>query len=229
MNSSGTGSRTAAGGLVLANLVPLVGVVGFGWTLHSILVIYWLESGVLGAAYVAKIRRAEGEDDPETLPDWEFSGFGDTNARSFDDLVGKPNQEIASQFVRFYAVFWLLHGAIVLFGLPSEYPDMAVASPTVVATAAVGFVVSHAVSYHVNYLGRREYEHNGPVTLLSEPFHRVIVLHVTIVFVGIPIELAGAPAGSVVLLVALKTYFDLEAHRREHERAQRPSPTSSVP
>ncbi|MCU4739912.1 DUF6498-containing protein [Natronoglomus mannanivorans] len=228
MHSSRTDSRMAVVGLVLANLVPLVGVVGFGWTLHSILVIYWLESGVLGAAYVAKIRRAEGEDDPDELPEWEFSGFGESETKSLADLVGTSNRRIVSQFVRYYLVFWLFHGVFVLYGLPNEYPSLEVASPSVVAVAAVGFTVSHAVSYRINYLGAREYERNGPVALMGEPLHRSFVLHVTIVFAGIPIELAGSPAGAVGLLVVLKTYFDLEAHRREHERAQRPPSTSSA-
>lgn len=227
VHSSRGGSRRAIAGLVLANLVPLIGVVRFGWTLHSVLVIYWLESGVIGAAYVAKIRRAEGEDDPDALPEWEFSRFGEAEERSIAELVGEPNRTILSYFIQFYVVFWVFHGAVVLYGLPDEYPSMEPASPRVVAVAAVGLTVSHAISYRVNYLGEQEYRHNGPVTLLSEPLHRTIVLHVAIVLAGIPIELAGSPAGAVALLVALKTYFDLEAHRREHERAQRRSSATS--
>ncbi|OIB59214.1 hypothetical protein BBD46_00590 [Natrialba sp. SSL1] len=218
----------AVAGLLIANLVPFVGVVSFGWTLHSLLVIYWLESGVLGAAYVAKIRRAEGADNPETLPDWEFSGFGRSKAQSLDEFVGMPNREIASHFVRFYAVFWLFHGVVVLYGFPAENPSMEVASIHVVAVAAVGFTISHALSYRINYLGMHEYEHNGPVTVMSEPLHRVVVLHITILLAGIPIELAGSPIGGVALLVGLKLYFDFEAHRREHERAQRSTPASST-
>lgn len=50
----------AAAMLVLANAVPLVGVVGFGWDLYSLLVVYWLESAAVGVAFVAKIWRADG-------------------------------------------------------------------------------------------------------------------------------------------------------------------------
>ena len=48
------GPKTAASGLVIADAVPLVGVVAFGWDLHSLLVVYWLESTVIGLETVAK-------------------------------------------------------------------------------------------------------------------------------------------------------------------------------
>ena len=34
--------------LLLANLVPLVGVLGFGWDLGAIMVLFWAESGIIG-------------------------------------------------------------------------------------------------------------------------------------------------------------------------------------
>ena len=222
MHSSWSGPRVAAAGLVLANLVPLFGIVAFGWTLHSLLVVYWLESGVVGAAYVAKIRRAEGEDDPEELPSWELNG------RSADSFVGTSNGRIATFFLGHYGVFWAFHGLFVLYGFPDEFPGLEPASPRVVAVAAVSLAGYHAVSYWLNYLGQREYERNGPVTLMVEPYSRVFVLHVTIVLGAIPIQLFGAPAGALVVMVLVKTYFDLEAHRREHERARRRSLPSSA-
>ncbi|MDG5761153.1 DUF6498-containing protein [Natronococcus sp. A-GB1] len=233
MDSSWSGSRTAAIGLVVANLVPLVGVAFFGWTLHSLLVIYWLESGVLGAAYVAKIRRAAGEDDPEALPEWEISSLGDTEARTLESFVGKPNRAIARYFAGYFGAFWVAHGVFVLVGFPEMFPELTVASPFVVAVAAVALTLQHALSYRLNYLGNREFERHGPVTLLAEPLNRIAVLHVTIVLGAALIEGAGGPMEALVVMILAKTAFDLEAHRREHQRAQCQSvesgPTEAVP
>ncbi len=46
--------------LLVANLVPLVGVLWFGWNVWTILTIYWLENGVVGVFNVLKMLHAEG-------------------------------------------------------------------------------------------------------------------------------------------------------------------------
>lgn len=54
--------------LLLANLIPLVGVVFFGWSLLTILVLYWLENGIVGLWNIPKIIMAQGSILP-SLPD----------------------------------------------------------------------------------------------------------------------------------------------------------------
>lgn len=214
MRSSVDGPRTAVVGLVVANLVPLVGVVGFGWDLHSLLVVYWLESAVIGTAYVAKIRRAEGEDDPEELPGIKL------NDKPLDSFVGKSNGKIASYFFLHYGGFWVGHGVFV-FIFPFVFSGMEMASPTVVGVAFVGLAAYHAVSYRVNYVGQFEYERNGPVTLMIEPYRRVLVLHVTILLGAFAIAEIGAPVAALVVMVLVKTLLDLRGHWNEHDRARR--------
>ena len=54
--------------LVVANLVPLVGVLWFGWSLTTIVALYWLENGVVGAFAIARIATAEGiDEDPGSV------------------------------------------------------------------------------------------------------------------------------------------------------------------
>lgn len=53
-----TGSRLRAGQvvtLVLANLYPLAGVLFMGWSVFSILVVYWVETAILFGCGVAKL------------------------------------------------------------------------------------------------------------------------------------------------------------------------------
>ena len=56
-----TSSIGAVVALVVANLIPLVGVLFFDWNVWMILVVYWLENGVVGFFNVLKMLRAEGE------------------------------------------------------------------------------------------------------------------------------------------------------------------------
>lgn len=211
--------RAVAAGLVLANAVPLVGVVGFGWDLHSLLVIYWLESGAVGLESIAKIRRAEGEDDSADLPAMRLN---DTSVRS---LVGSPNRFIAVFFAFHYGGFWFVHGVFVL-AFPAMFP-MGTASPSVVAVSTVSLVAYHAASYRINYVGEREYERSGPVMLMVEPYRRVFVLHLTIVLGAFAVAAIGAPVGTLVVMVLVKTILDLRAHLQEHNRARRRTPPNA--
>src|SRR3712207_5035022 len=63
-----TASSRSAVLLLAANLIPLVGVVFFGWSLLTILVLYWLENGIVGLWNVPKIILAKGSL-VATLPD----------------------------------------------------------------------------------------------------------------------------------------------------------------
>ncbi len=202
---------------MVANLVPLVGVVAFGWNLHSLLVLYWLESGVVGLASVAKILRAEGEDDPEELPSMSF------NERSVASLIGRSNRSIARFFLSHYGFFWIGHGVFVLVFVAID--GIAPAAPRPVAVGAVGLALYHVVSYRANYVDGGEYEHTGPVTQMVEPYRRVLVMHVTIVFGGFVIAFLGAPAGVLAVMVLVKTLLDFRGHWKEHDRARRRGPT----
>ncbi|HEX5013490.1 MAG TPA: DUF6498-containing protein [Candidatus Limnocylindrales bacterium] len=49
-------------GLLIANAIPLVGVLFFGWSLITILVLYWLENCIVGLWNVPRIALARGLD-----------------------------------------------------------------------------------------------------------------------------------------------------------------------
>lgn len=176
--------RTSTVSLVLANAVPLLGVVGFGWDLHALLNIYWLESG-------------------------------------------KPNREIVAFFTAHYGASWAIHGAFVFAFFPAVFPDTDPASPWIIGLTAVGLTAYHAVSYWINYVGEREYERSGPVTLMIEPYRRVLVLHLTIVLGAFAVAMIGAPVGAVAVMVLVKTILDLRGHWREHDRARRRGPPTA--
>ena len=46
--------------LVVANAIPLIGVLFLGWNVWTILTIYWLENGVVGVFNVLKMAKAAG-------------------------------------------------------------------------------------------------------------------------------------------------------------------------
>jgi len=230
----------AVAALILANLVPLIGVLFFGWSVWNILIVYWLENGVVGFFNVLKILRAEGPVDPTST--WRMNG------RPMN-VVGRG--AIAGFFILHYGIFWFVHGVFVLTmplfagigsGLAISYvvvedqfvngdyigttppgADMTAGFEVgAVLLAVVALGISHGVSYWFNYLRLGEYKRTSPAVQMFVPYGRLVVLHVTIIIGGMAIAFTGAPAAALAILVVLKTAMDIGFHLAEHRKASQP-------
>ena len=85
-----------------------------------------------------------------------------------------------------------------------------------VLIGAAALFLSHGASFLLNYIGSGEYLRTSAPRQMMSAYGRVIVLHLTILFGGFVIAFLGAPIGALLILVGLKTAFDLGLHRREH-------------
>jgi hypothetical protein len=201
--------------LLVVNTIPLFGVLFFGWSLFSIMVLYWLENGIIGFFTVFKIARASG------TPRSGAPGFT-VGGRP----VSTPNKVVMIAFFTIhYGLFWTVHGifVFVLFGLTFSPEPFGGFEPGGVAIAAAALFLSHGVSFFVNFLGKEEYLTVSPAQQMIEPYSRVVVLHVTILAGGFLAGFFGAPLGALVVLVLFKTAIDLRAHLREHRKAEKRS------
>ena len=226
-------SYAAVAALIIANLVPLVGVLWFGWDVWGILIIYWLENGVYGLFNVLKMRRAEG---PEEASPTEaaatrrrLNGFK-VNGRP---PSGSDKAALIPFFIMHYGIFWVVHGLFVLllplFGAMGAdgAPDFGTTlNPLAILFVLVGLFISHGLSYRLNYIGRGEYLRTTAVQQMFAPYGRLVILHVTIIFGAVLIGVTGAPAAAIVVLVLLKIALDLGLHLAEHRSA--PTVASAV-
>ncbi len=96
--------------LVAVNLIPLIGVAFWDWSLMMILVLYWIESGIVGVVNVFKIARAEG---PIEVP----AAGSRVTIRMSGVAAGLARGGIIGFFILHYGLFWLVHGVFV-FLLP---------------------------------------------------------------------------------------------------------------
>jgi hypothetical protein len=211
--------------LIGSNLLPLVGVLFWGWNLWSILILYWIENGIVGAINIPKMLLARGDG---------ASAVSSSGGRIF--LVGF--------FCVHYGIFWFVHGIFVWFALPLfagfraaveepgvtftpggfELPGLFTGTVTssgpraeLFVWGAIALLVSHLASFFLNYIGRREYLTRSVAVQMFAPYARVVVLHLTILFGGIITAFLGQPIGALVVLVVLKTVLDLALHLREHD------------
>ena len=240
--------------LLIANAIPLVGVVFLGWSLWTILVLYWLENGIVGAWNIPRILLAEGS----ILPSGPSTRAMSQVFGSSVNVFGRGATAIF--FTIHYGLFWIVHGVFVFalpmfagfsssfssaFGEPQfiELPDgtlgvvnQAAGSPfgeiawSSVAIGAVAMIISHGASFFLNYIGQGEYRRASPLGQMAAPYGRVVVLHLTILVGAFAVALLGAPIVLLVVLIVLKSALDLRLHLAERMRlAALPDPAPQPP
>lgn len=227
-------SPVAVVALVAVNLVPLAGVLWWGWNVQTLLILYWIENGIVGALAIPRMLRATGSLEVSTA-----SG-----------RIRAPAPMSAAVLVPFfvmhYGIFWVVHGVFVftlpLFlgmsgvvddagrfpplpgSIPGSFDPFAPADTDggvrwgAVAFGALGLALSHGASFVLNYLGRGEFRRTSPGAQAVAPYGRVIVLHLTIILGVIVSSLLGSPIGALVVLIAVKTIVDLGLHLAGHRR-----------
>jgi hypothetical protein len=205
--------------LVLANLVPLAGVLFLGWDALALLLLYWLENLVVGAFTLLRMLRAGGV---------KALGLG-------------------AFFAFHYGFFCAIHGMFVLsisaIGSDTDpaaglFPDdmllplfpfallanligwIHAQMPALLFLPMLGFVVSHGLSFIEYQLNRGEDEGRSAQQIMGDPYRRIVLMHVAILAgAGLIVSLgAGSAVPMLLALVALKTVLDLAQHRREHRR-----------
>jgi hypothetical protein len=189
--------------LIAVNAIPLLGVLGSHWTVLSVILLYWCENVVIGAFNVLRMAAA--------------------SPRNITADLGKLF--LIPFFVLHYGMFTAVHGVFVmaLFGPRANFSASPAAFASAVRGAGIGLAVvaiaaSHAFSFVHNYLMSGEYRNASPQLLMAQPYARVVVLHVVILFGGIGATAMGSPTFALVLLIALKTGLDLRAHLAERRK-----------
>jgi hypothetical protein len=216
--------------LITANLVPLYGVLFRDWSLHLVVIMYWIESGIIGAFNVPKIAMARG------------TGDG-TSDRTTPTINGGPTGTMSRVlmvpfFVFHYGLFWVVHGVFVFLlplfaGLGSAMFDgtggvgtaaeFGTIDPRAATIGAIALAISHGISFVVNFLGRREYLVVSPAAQMFSVYGRVFVLHATILGGAFLVGRLGTPLAALGILIVGKIIVDIGFHLREHGRAQVPA------
>ncbi len=203
--------------LVAANVIPLLGVLFLDWSVWNILVIYWLENGIVGFFNVLKMMAATGED----------AGPGPAITVNGQPATSMSKPALVPFFVVHYGIFWFVHGIFVLtlpvflmFGSGTTSMDL---DPGAVLVAAIALAISHGLSFFWNFLHGGEYRRVTAAGLMFSPYRRLIALHLAIIFGATAVMLTGAPTAVVAILVAVKTLLDLGMHLAEHRGVRQPS------
>ena len=190
--------------LIIVNTIPIFGLIFFGWSLFALMFFYWLENIVIGFYNILKINKAEG-----TVPlekGIRIGGFGKAS-------YSNNKSTFISFFLFHYGLFMTVHGFFV-FGLFGP-PDIPVFSLLI---GVISLFISHGFSYFKNFIGKEEYKRVSPANLFGQPYNRLIVMHITIIFGGAVFQIFGLPFLSILVLVMVKTIIDAYSHKLEHKK-----------
>jgi len=192
--------KLALGSLVVANLMPVLGILALDWDLFSILFFYWLESAVVGVYNIPRMAMAN--------PTGRQTDQGGT-------AVASRSHRLSGIlfFLVHYSFFMAGHGAFI-FAL---FERVAI-EITPVAVGISLLIISHGLSFLLNFVGRREYQRVSLSEQMVAPYQRIMVMHLAIIACAFLLNLLGPNRITLILLIVLKIGIDAFAHLREHRR-----------
>jgi hypothetical protein len=178
-------------GIIISNIITIVLAVTQQWELHTIMILYWAESLLIGILNIFRIMGLK-----------EFSTEGyEINGRTVSPTRGTQIQ--TATFFAFH--FGMFHLTYMIFMFIQGYNDV-IHSVGIIIINIIITTLSHIYSYFTNIKEEINSKPNiGAVMFL--PYLRIIPMHLTII-VGSTL-LAGS---SVAFFMILKMLSDIFTH-----------------
>ena len=182
--------------LIVANLVPVAGMIFLDWNLSDVMVLYWAESAVIGLFNLCKIALI---------------------SRWLTLLVGPF---FLGHFGGFMAVHFLFIYTLFVKRLPGgNFSDGDLADVALLFfnlwPALAALFISHAFSFFNNFIGRKEYKGKTLNKQMTEPYSRIIFMHLVLIFGGGLTLILGELTPVLLIVIGLKIFFDVKAHLKQ--------------
>jgi hypothetical protein len=187
--------------LVALNLVPLMGVLSWGWRSFDLIFLYWLENLIIGAFTVLRML---------------IRPYGHALELAFPLFI-------VPFFCLHYGMFCMGHGTFVvsLFGHAEVADEGLVAAALSVLRsphmlAAVLALTLIQVADWIRDVRHRGLGADGVKELMTAPYRRIVVLHITILAGGFALTALNEPVAGLIILVIVKTASDVWHWRRDN-------------
>jgi hypothetical protein len=191
--------RVSIASLILSNLVPLFGVLFFSWDVSTILILYWSENVIIGFYNILKMALAQQRSDQAKFS----TGFKSSSIPQRLYLIGF--------FIVHFGIFTFGHAVFVFSFFGTKQPSFKNLLP-----ALLSLFVSHGISTYVHFIKNGEYRRVTYNDLFFQPYKRVFIMHLAIIFGAWLSIIFKMPSMVLVVLVFLKITVDIYFHRKEH-------------
>ncbi|MDQ2050186.1 DUF6498-containing protein [Natronolimnohabitans sp. A-GB9] len=197
--------------LLLANLLPLVGVVWLGWEPVALVLIYGVELVV--SILLAGVKALFAQRPPPTERDGVVTASESLLAEKRGRVqihgalppIYPRNVPFALGVVAGLVMYSVFFG-VVVFAI--FQPDGSVIEPSVLASVLT-LVVGQLAETSRQYFRKREYERVSPYAVVEAPVRQLFVLLFLLAFLGL---FLGA-LGSLVLVVCVKLFVEWSSYR----------------
>ena len=217
--------RSSTTVLILANLVPVAGVLLFEWDVLSLLMLYWAENVIIGIINILRMICCQNDDLMKGLPQ-------PTGGKAKIEYDEKLKQASASTFKWIVVPFFIVHYGAFCYGHLSFLLGFFSGGPRPLGAAsrmldlwqtsfwlAAGVIFcSHLYSFFTNYIRSGEYLRANLMMLMFRPYGRIIVMHLVVVFGAFLLALLQIPIVMLLLLIALKIGVDMRLHEKERSK-----------
>ena len=181
--------------LVIFNFVPIFGIIYLNWNVGEVIILYWLETIIIGVLNVFKMSLAQGESKLTHL------------SRIWSILF----------FILHYGFFNYGHGIFIFIITKSYFKNNLI---DILIYGGIGLLISHLISFLYNYLLQGEYKKATVYKLMIQPYQRIGITHLTIIFGFFLTNLFKSNLVLPLVLVIIKIIFDLYQHIQERLKFQ---------
>lgn len=181
--------------LILANLIPLFGVWIAGWDIGQIMLLFWAESAIIGYYNLCKMWK---------VGRWSLLFYGPF-------FIGHYGAFMAVHLLFIYSLFIGDLASDAQVSRNQVLNDMQTLWP-----ALLGLLISHGISYYINFVKTNKSQGRTMAKQMQEPYRRVMIMHVTLIFGGFLTLSFGTSIGALMLLLLLKVAADLRGHVSQH-------------
>lgn len=204
--------------LVLANLVPLFGVLYFDWDHRLVIALFWIENLIIGAFNILKMIGAmlAGKKIDVFTPFffllhygifctvhgkilWDLLELGDVP--NLDQLFGLDTSGFMGLFTDGVAVF---NGFVELY------------SP-VIWLGVLSIVLSKTVSFIENFVLKGEIMSTTPRELMGKPYGKIIAMHFGVIIGAAAIQQFGSSVWILIVIIGFKMSTDVLTHLNDHK------------
>ena len=214
--------RRSSVALIVANLIPVIGVLLYDWDVLSILLLYWTESVIIGVLNVARMLASDSGD--------VLQGVLALADRPIPDEVRNSMPKIGGSILKFILIpFFVVHYGMFCYGhlmaIVSIFGGGGISLRASTALfeywqptfwiAVVAVFGSHLYSFMANFIGEGEYKRANLMLLMHRPYGRIVAMHIAIVLGAGLVMWLGTPLPMLLILILVKTFLDMRLHEKE--------------
>lgn len=207
--------------LILANVIPLIGVLFFSWDTQTVIALYWIENLIIGALYIVRIGVASAVQKSKQglfligFFCLHYGAFCSAHGLFLVKLIGFEEQVAAvSNQSNFDGLFSLFGNSVHTVSAMIEHLSPAITLGIVV------ILLSRSVSFIENFILRGEVFTSSPSKLMSEPYSQIMVMHVGLIAGAMVLTHLNDPVWLLAIIVVFKILVDYFQHVRRHKNKQ---------